>query len=735
LTNTRYPAIAPGQTPYHDNNGGQKLGLVFSVTTSTTIDGAYFYAPVAHSDYHFELSANGVIIAEVVSAVVVGDNFVPFTAPVQLSPAVEYTIALAVYPEAGHQFDTALSDYTAVAFGGGTVGPFVFGGQPGRYADQNVTATTIPTTPSSNWYGIAPYVNENVVAPTPLTVSASIAPTSVETGKAASLTATPHNGSGAVSYAWSQLSGPTTTIATPTAATASVTPSQAGSYSFRVTATDSTGSATADVQLAVTAPIVSDPDPDPTPDPTPTPTPQPGQVLWVRGADGKWYPIGSASSTPAPSPAAHPGVFYPEDFGAKGDGVTDDTAAWNDCIAAAVAAAPQFNYAVVVEGQAKEYLIAGAPVKGRQYGNAQISIPHVPASTSRKITLTIRGASIASTFLHWDQSARQSIGTVLHSTFTGGSYDGTWGVPSILGGPTNLTGAPQDQFATFSNMHVVIDGISTLQPAGASLIGFDLRRIGQAHVPSAASFSDRTRKSNPPIESLTNNDQSVGLVMPFKGNNARSEIGSYTAEGLHTALIASEHLVADYLGVIYCRRGLQIAGLTNGDYSDGQRRIGDHSIYIGRYLAEAVDYWVYNDSTATQLVIDSMGGEGTTNFVAHVYDQISGENGRGGLTGRINLLDIFQRFAVVEGNTSLRIISDGVLPGRVYTTPDVPGSTVALRNPFWRDATVVVTGGNVSKIEVEGVDLGVTSGPVPLPTGQRITITYSSAPSWRWLLS
>jgi hypothetical protein len=731
LTNTRYPALTPGQS-YTDNNGGEKLGVAFTVTEPTTVAGIYFYSPVEYPNRSFELYADGASVGSLFSAVVIGDNFVPFATPLQAVPGVQYIVAVGTYSASG-QFDGAVSTYTATPYGGGTVGPFVFPGSPGRYADRDVTPTTVPTTASGNWYGVGPYTAQDVVAPTPLTVSASIAPTSVETGKAASFTATPHDGSGAVSYAWSQLSGPTTTIATPTAATASVTPSQAGSYSFRVTATDSTGSATADVQLAVTAPIVTDP--DPTPDPDPIPTPEPGQVLWVRGADGKWYPIGSASSTPTPAPAAHPGVFYPEDFGAKGDGVTDDTAAWNDCIAAAVAAAPQFNYAVVVEGQAKEYLIAGAPVKGRQYGNAQISIPHVPASTSRKITLTIRGASIASTYLHWAQSARQSIGTVLHSTFTGGAYDGTWGVPSILGGPTNLTGAPQDQFATFSNMHVVIDGISTLQPAGASLIGFDLRRIGQAHVPSAASFSDRTRKSNPPIESLTNNDQSVGLVMPFKGNNARSEIGSYTAEGLHTALIASEHLIADYLGVIYCRRGLQIAGLTNGDYSDGQRRIGDHSIYIGRYLAEAVDYWVYNDSTATQLVIDSMGGEGTTNFVAHVYDQISGENGRGGLTGRINLLDIFQRFAVVEGNTSLRIISDGVLPGRVYTTPDVPGSTVALRNPFWRNATVAVSGGAVSKIEVEGVDLGVTSGLIPLPTGQRIAITYSSAPTWRWLLS
>jgi hypothetical protein len=638
MANTRYPSITPGTTPFNDNNGGQKLGEVFSVASATKIDGAYFYAPVAHSDYHFELSANGVIIAEAVSAVVVGDNFIPFPSPAQLSPSVDYTLAVAVYPQAGHQFDTAISDYTAVAFAGGTDGPFTFKG--GRYADQNVTTTTVPTTSSPNWYGIGPYIADTVVVTPP-----------------------------------------------------------------------------------------DDPE-DPPTDPGPT-DPTPVAKLWFQDESGKWYLFGGSPA----SAAAHPGIFYPEDYGAKGDGTTDDTAAWNNCIAAAVAAAPQHNYAVVVEGQSEEYLIGTAPVKGRQFGNAQITIPHVPASTSRKITLVIRGRSIASTFLHWDQVAPQSIGTVLHSTYAGGSYDGTWGVPSILGGPTNLSGASQDQFATFSNMHVVIDGISTLQPAGASLIAFDFRRIGQAHVASASSFSNRTRKTTPPIETLTTNDQSAGLVMPFKGNNARSAIGSYTAEGLYSAVIASEHLDADYIGAIYCRNGVQIAGLTAGDYSDGQRRIGDHSIHIGRFLAEAVDYWVYNDSAATQLIIDSMGGEGTTNFVAHVYDQISGESGRGGLTGRINLLDIFQRYPVVEGRTSLRITNDAVLPGAAYTNPAVPASNTELQNPFWRDATAVVTGGTVTSIKVEGVDMGVTSGPIPVATGQRIAITYSSVPTWKWVLA
>jgi hypothetical protein len=721
MANVRYPALTPGQS-YSDVNVQEKVGVAFTVTEPTTIQGVYFYSPVANSARSFEIYAGSTNIGTLYAPVVVGDNFVPFSSPVSAVPGTSYIVAVGTYSTV----DGASMDYTATAYaGGGTVGPFVFPSTPGRYADRDVTTTTVPETSTNNWYGVGPYVSDSTSTPTPtaVSVSATSSASSLTVGQTATLTATASNGSGAKTYAWTQTAGTTLTIAGASTATAQVTPTVAGSYTFRVTVTDTTGSATSDVSLTATSTPVTPPDPEPEPSDAPT--------LWIKDEDGNWFRIGGGSS----SPAAHPGVFYPEDFGAKGDGTTDDTAAWNNCIAAAVAAAPQHNYAVTVEAQSEEYLIAGAPVKGRQYGNAQITIPHVPANAGRKITLTFRGKSIASTFLHWDQTAPHSLGTVLHSTFASGAYDNTWGVPSILGGPVNLSTAPQDQFATFSNMHVVVDGISTLQPWGASLIGFDFRRIAQAHVVSASSFSDRTRKTTPGIEALTNNDQSVGLVMPLKGNNARAEIGSYTAEGLHTGLVASEHLVAEYVGVIYARHGIQIAGLTGGDWPDGQRRIADHSIYIGRYLAEAVDYWIYNDTTATQLVIDSMGGEGTTNFVAHVYDQISGENGRGGLTGQVRLLDIFQQFAVVEGNTPLRIINDGVLPGLARTTPPVPASNASLRNPFWRDAVVVVSGGTVTSIKVAGVSQGVTSGPVFVPSGQSIEITYSAAPTWTWQLS
>jgi hypothetical protein len=71
----------------------------------------------------------------------------------------------------------------------------------------------------------------------------------------------------------------------------------------------------------------------------------------------------------------------------------------------------------------------------------------------------------------------------------------------------------------------------------------------------------------------------------------------------------------------------------------------------------------------------------------------------------------------------------------VQTPPAIPASTVALVNPFWRDAAVTVNGGTVTVIAVDGTATGITSGTVVVPAGKNIAITYSVVPtSWNWVL-
>lgn len=68
--------------------------------------------------------------------------------------------------------------------------------------------------------------------------------------------------------------------------------------------------------------------------------------------------------------------------------------------------------------------------------------------------------------------------------------------------------------------------------------------------------------------------------------------------------------------------------------------------------------------------------------------------------------------------------------------PSSMSSGVAVNNPNPFDCTVYVAGGTVSAIEVNGIALtGITSGPVRVPAGTSLKVTYSAAPTLTWVAS
>lgn len=67
-------------------------------------------------------------------------------------------------------------------------------------------------------------------------------------------------------------------------------------------------------------------------------------------------------------------------------------------------------------------------------------------------------------------------------------------------------------------------------------------------------------------------------------------------------------------------------------------------------------------------------------------------------------------------------------------TPAVPASGTPVMNPTGQDISVVLLGGTVTHVNVNGTDRA-TSSPanVMLPNGQPITLTYSVAPVWAFM--
>lgn len=72
--------------------------------------------------------------------------------------------------------------------------------------------------------------------------------------------------------------------------------------------------------------------------------------------------------------------------------------------------------------------------------------------------------------------------------------------------------------------------------------------------------------------------------------------------------------------------------------------------------------------------------------------------------------------------------------GAGFTAPSVPSSGTAATNTTSIPASVVVTGGTVSQVDVNGVSKGTGDGTYIVPPGGTITLTYTSAPTWTWTL-
>lgn len=531
---------------------------------------------------------------------------------------------------------------------------------------------------------------------------------SVESGTTVTLTGSATDSDGTISsLSWSQTSGPAVTLG-GSGATRTFTPADAGSYVFTLTATDNLGSVDTDtVTVTVTAP--------------PPPPPPGSAVLWMQTPDGTWYQFGQSAS--GGSDEAH--VFRPETYGAVGDGVTDDTVAIQACIDAAVAAAPQHNYSVEVRLSAKEYAIAG-PVGWREQSYGQIHIPQVSASENEpKVTLRITGPVPAQPLLYWDQEQPASAGAVLKSTL---AADPAEGGGAVLAGMFTTNGvAVPDDITTFSHMFIVCEDFQVQMPHNLKLGGICLKRIAQAKVDGVAVHSDRYRNSSPSISAGITQVDNFGLWMPEQGNNAWNEIGTFSAMGLYTGVIAQEHITAHSLAFVYGQVGLKIEGNGTGQlWPDGTQKQLVHASWIGMLLNEAVNYWIWNTSAPMQLVVNEFGGEGVTRFDAHVHDP------NNMLTGTARFHDIYNQNPVVNGGGRFQIINDNRSRGPV-TAPAVPATNLALKNPFWRDATIYLSGGTVTDVRVDGQSVGART-MVRIPSGSTVTLNHSSAPTWSWVL-
>lgn len=405
----------------------------------------------------------------------------------------------------------------------------------------------------------------------------------------------------------------------------------------------------------------------------------------------------------------------------------DDSAMLTAAIASAVAAgqANGSSYAEVwFDSTRGPFMATGPQIKGgATLGNAQIPLPVIPA-TGEKFTLVLRGVRDASAMPHWLQTVVQESGAVIVTSLNG-AFDATFGSPSCIGGPTTQQlGAVTD--GGFSNMLLVIDGLSFVSPASPTGVALDGQCLAQLNIPSA-SFNGSMR---PGVSGLYPVSNGVAVRMPQVGNNDNCNVGVLSIEGYGSAIYPSEHFTAQRLAIVYCQNGVCPLTTCNDsiriDYLSTE--ICKNHISTAQLVRKGTIPFVQID-VGTWDVEDATGGGATTAHVDDAGNWLAGEL----RISRLSSAGVSGAAPLVSGGKNVRVINTKQPAGNV-AAPGVPATTVALVNPFWRDAAVTVTGAGVTAIAVDGTSVGQTTGTVFVPSGKSITLTYTGVPTWVWTL-
>jgi hypothetical protein len=426
--------------------------------------------------------------------------------------------------------------------------------------------------------------------------------------------------------------------------------------------------------------------------------------------------------------------FKPEDYGAVRNGSTDDTAALKACVAACVAAGvADGTYYGEVQFTAGIYQLSGSLTQGgATKGNSLIPLPVFP-DTGKKFILVLKGSEDQGVQWHWNQTVPQNAGVVLRTTVSG-TADNTYGRASVIGGPT-----PEQGYGAvtnvWSNMMIVVDGIEIMVPNNPAICGFDFRGVGEMNFKNGSCLANATTFTRV----AASNTWQFGLATPENNNNANSRIGKYVAQGLNYAAYVSEHCNVDHFTAIYCIAGIEFS-------SSGQST--GHGIHVGHLLTESCDVGIGCDegSYAVKVTIDTFDFESASfALINDPLNKLQGEiRNVSGISVSEPLVDNPSGNVPdgVRGAERCNIYDKSRGSGVSTAPPAIPASTVAIRNPFWRDCFFRLTGGTVTNVQItdsggsaQSVATATNTGWIPIPTGAYVTLTYSVVPtSWQWML-
>lgn len=400
---------------------------------------------------------------------------------------------------------------------------------------------------------------------------------------------------------------------------------------------------------------------------------------------------------------------------------SDDTSAINAAVTAAGAYATANDYYAEVIFDAKFYGLASGPTQSTSpQFNAQIPLPYPNVNgTTQKLVIKLTGAGSNNHFQYWESTIPNLSGTCLVSMVQPPhTVSGTFGNQSVIGGPSAYGAFTGD----FANTKAVIDGICVVSPIITDGYAYDLRYVSSADVYRSSAQVFASVLGNAPAlgaSLLSNttfqNANGVALAMPIIGNNADCDVDSFVAEGYTLGAKVSDTFNARRLGLFYCATGLQ-------------PNLGDAALSNKAGQMTILDLIIGSANNAISVPTGTGG-------VLPVYfnlttetigtDHLNDPNNQ--VVGVIHWNDTTATTPTVAGGANVKFVNDRTAIGHV-TSPTFTLGT-ALLNPFWRDTFVVVSGGTVTGISIDGTSTGLTSGTFMWPANKTMTISGSVLPT------
>lgn len=388
------------------------------------------------------------------------------------------------------------------------------------------------------------------------------------------------------------------------------------------------------------------------------------------------------------------------DYGAVGNGVTDDTTAIQAAITAAGAAGGG-----TIFFPAGTYIVGGA-LQDVSGANAQLVLPSVTTPIGPGYTIRLIGPTppVAHYWYPDSSTAVPTDGAIIKSTLGSGTG-------ALLGGYNN-NAEPND----FTYISLAIRNMRFRMPANPTNSCLDLMRVAcvdLAHVVVDAGEYDTSQIAQPTTAT------SYGIKMPMYNNGASVAADWVTVIGFYTGMLIGEHQTGDQLHVAACYYAYEFPFVYHATHfgrvlyqncKSGLRFTGGaHYTTIGLLDIERTNDGAKWYSMTSDIVDASNLGYGTLNY--HVVLSGTGVVTTFNVSGGANLT--YSRLGTVPKGSITVAEEDG--------TPNVAGvSTITVSSGSLTDdtggAVSVVTGSGGTPPTISSAEVGTVDASTVVVT-------------------